>query len=76
MDDKDLVTVPVGAEGKVQVTVKGSKVILTISYDGKGLDGSIVIALDSEYFMDQLADAIPGKVDDSVFALIKAALKA
>lgn len=59
------------SKGEFQISIEGGNVKLM--YDGKGMDVSLV--LEGEYFLDKLAEAIPGQVDDAVIELIKAALK-
>lgn len=49
------------------------KLELVVAYDGKGADAQLGIQADPAYFLDKLALAIPGGVDDTVFALLKKA---
>lgn len=46
---------------------------LCLVLDTKGLD--LVIKLESEYFLDELAEKIPGEIDDMIIAALKGALK-
>ena len=46
---------------------------LVITYQGKG--GSVSVKVEGEYFLDKLAEAIPGQIDDAVIDIIKSALK-
>jgi hypothetical protein len=71
----DLATVKKG-EVELKVKVEGGKLSIASIYDGKGVDGKVEVLVEADYFLDKLAEAIPGKLDDSVIALIKAALKA
>lgn len=66
---------PIGSEGKLKIEIKDGKLLLAVEYDGKGLDGTLGLALDPAYFVDLLAAAIPGQLDDAVLAILKAALK-
>ena len=43
--------------------------------DSKGLGGGLYLDLDAEYFLDKLAEIIPGEIDDAVIAMIKLAFK-
>ena len=61
-------------EVAVDVAFKAGKVVLSSKYDGKGADVTLSLELESDYFLDKLAAAIPGQVDDAVIALIKGAL--
>ena len=62
-------------EVKFEIDVKEGKVVLSVGYDGKGADAKVEVALEGEYFLDKLADAIPGDLDDLVIAALKGALK-
>ena len=64
-----------GKEVKMDFKFEGDKVILSAMYDGKGVDSTISIMLEAEYFLDKIAEAIPGQVDDMVIAALKGALK-
>ena len=50
------------------------KVVMKLKLDSKGVDTELSVALDSEYFIDKLAEAIPGTLDDKILGMIKAAL--
>jgi len=69
------VTKELGSELGFDVKIEDSKVKIKVSYDGKGADAAIEVALEAEYFLDKLAEAIPGQVDDMVIAALKGALK-
>lgn len=71
----NLVNEALGSEGSVSVDLSGGKLSLSAKYDSKGLDGEVKLSVDSDYFLDKLAEAIPGKLDDAVIAVLKAALK-
>lgn len=72
----ELVNKQVGSEAAVEVRVEGLKLVLVMKYDGAQMDGEMKIAIDGEQFADKLAAAIPGKIDDAVIGMLKAALKA
>lgn len=63
-----------GSEAKYDVSFEDGQLVLSVRYDGQGIDGHVEIMLDAAHFVDLLADAIPGQVDDAVFAIIKAAI--
>lgn len=73
--DKVLTEKELGSEGSLKLEVVEGKVKLTLKYDSKGLDADLVLLLESEYFVDKLAEAIPGKIDDMILELLKTALK-
>lgn len=74
--DMDLHEQPLGAEANLKLELKEGKMLLSVSYDGKGADASLSLLVDPDYFIDLLAKAIPGEIDDAIFAIIKGALKA
>jgi len=74
--NQELAQKDLGSEGKLLLKLEGGKLMLSVVYDGKGVDGSVNISADSDYFMDKLAELIPGKVDDAIINILKVALKA
>lgn len=66
--DKDLYQ---NASGELKLKLEGGKLIVML--DTKGVDVSV--ALEADYFIDKLAEVIPGQVDDAIFAVLKGALK-
>ena len=75
MSEKKLVEMPISKETEFELEFKDGKLRLVLGYDGKGVDGGIFADLDPEYFLDKLAEAIPGNVDNMVIEAIKGALK-
>lgn len=73
---KELADVKLGEEGKLELDVKGGKLIMRVTYDGKQVDASAQVSADVELFLDKLAAKIPGQVDDAVIGVMKMALKA
>lgn len=73
--DKVLTEKELGSEGALKIEVVEGKVKLTLKYDSKGLDADLALLLESDYFIDKLAAAIPGQIDDMVLELLKKALK-
>lgn len=63
------------AELLYKVEIVGGKIVLSAGYAGKGGNAEFKAVVDPDYFIDKLAEAIPGKVDDTVLNLLKAALK-
>lgn len=62
-----------GAEGKFSLELADGKLIVTGGYDGKQVDASLSISIDTDAFVDKLADLIPG--DSGFEAAMVAALK-
>lgn len=75
MSEKKLVEMPISKETEFELEFKDGKLRLILGYDGKGVDGGLFADLDPEYFLDKLADAIPGTIDNMVIEAIKGALK-
>lgn len=65
----------IGPEVDLELKVEEGKVIVAVKYGGSGAEGKVEVALKAEYFLDKLAAAIPGQLDDAVIAAIKAAIK-
>lgn len=63
----------IGAEGALKLELVDGKLKLAVTYDGKGVDGEISALIDSDYFVDKLAELIPG--DSGFEAAMVAALK-
>lgn len=57
--------------GELKLELKDGKIALVL--DTKGVD--VAVSVDSDYFLDKLAEVIPGEIDDAVFGMLKAALK-
>jgi len=72
MSEKKLVEFNKGEMDLDLVFVDG-KLRFSVGYDGKGVDAGMYVDLEPDYFMDKLAEAIPGEVDDKIIALLKAA---
>lgn len=72
---KKLVEHKIGKETELEVEFKDGMLRLTFGYDGKGVDAGVYVDADPEYFLDKLAAAIPGQIDDMVIAALKGALK-
>lgn len=68
---------PIGAEGTLKIENVDGKIVVSVGYDGKGLDGSLSVAIESDYFVDLLAAAVPGDspLEALVIATLKSALK-
>ena len=64
-----------GQEGKMEIKFEDGKALVTVSYEGKGGGASMTAFANAEYFLDKLAEAIPGQVDDMIISALKAAVK-
>jgi len=63
-----------GPETKYDVKIEEGKVVLSLQYDGAETDASLVVKVDAGVFLDKLAAAIPGQIDDAIIAVLKGAL--
>ncbi len=64
-----------GKEGNLELEFVDGELRLSASLDTKGADVGIYVTLDSDYFLDKLAAAIPGKIDDIIIETLKASFK-
>jgi len=71
----DLVKESLGSEGSVSLKVSDGKLLITLEHTHASGKLSLVAEEDASYFLDKLAAAIPGQIDDAVLAVIKGALK-
>lgn len=73
--DQDLAQGPIGEVGSYSVSFVGGKLVASANVSlppGESL--SSVLSIDANKVIDALKAAIPGKLDDLVFELIKKAL--
>lgn len=63
-------------KGDVSADVKfeAGKIVLSAKLDSAGTDAELKVSVEAGYFLDKLAAAIPGEIDDAVIALLKGAL--
>lgn len=73
--EKKLVEYDFGKEGGFDLEFKDGKLRVVVAYEGKGADAGVYVDINPEYFLDKLAKAIPGNIDDMVIAALKGALK-
>lgn len=68
----------IGSEAKLKLELINGKVVVSVVYDGAGLDGELKVSADSGYFCDELAKLIPGDsvVEQFVLGALKAAFMA
>lgn len=71
----DLTTGLIGPETKYTVKFEAGRLVAELVYDGKVLDSSLKITLDSDAVIEAIKIAIPGKIDDVLLDLAKSALK-
>lgn len=74
--DMDIKDGAIGSEGSYDIDLKGGDLVFKVSHGSKGLSAGVEVSIKAEYFIDKLAEKIPGEVDDAIFAVLKGALKA
>ena len=74
--DMDLKEGSLGSEGEYSLKLVGGKVVFELAHQSGAVAAGVKAELDPDYFIDKLAEMIPGEVDDAIFAIIKGALKA
>ena len=70
----EVVNEEVSKELDYKINFEDGKAMMTISYEGAGGGVSMTGTVNAEYFLDMLAEAIPGKIDDAVIFALKAAI--
>lgn len=72
----DLMGGALGPEAKWKIDLAAGRVIFKAAYEGLGGGAELLVSLKSDYLIDELANKIPGKLDDAVLSVLKAALAA
>lgn len=68
--DKDL-----GDKGELKLDLKDGLLTLSLHYALPAVKGAVSVEVSGDVLLDKLAELIPGKVDDAVINILKAALK-
>jgi hypothetical protein len=66
----------IGAVGKYDVEFKEGKLVVEVDANVAIGQAGLVVKIDAAKVIDAISAAIPGKIDDAVLGLIKAALVA
>lgn len=72
----EIVKHEISPEAQVTVDVTGGNIVVKAALDTSGLGASVSATVSVDYFLDKLAEKIPGQIDDAVISIFKAALKA
>lgn len=70
----DIVEGPIGTVGKYDVEFKEGALVVEIDANVAIGTAGLVVKIDAGKVMDAIKNAIPGKVDDAIIDVIKAAL--
>lgn len=71
----DVVEQGLGKEGKLSLKFEGGKAKLVLGHSHASGSVSLVAEEDAGYFLDKLADAIPGDWDRAVIEVVKGIVK-
>lgn len=61
-------------EVDLKFSAENGKVGIIAGYEGKGGGAELKVYVSAEYFLNKLAEAIPGQIDDVIIAALKSAL--
>ncbi len=64
----------IGSEGSYDLKIENGKVEVSVSYAGDQVGAQLSVNVSVRAFLDKLAAAIPGSIDDSVIKALEAAL--
>ena len=70
----DLVAGEIGPEAKYDVKIVDGKIVMAVKYDGAEADAELLVKIEAGMFVDKLAAAIPGQIDNAILAVLKGAL--
>ena len=73
--DMDIKEGPLGSEGSYEIDLVAGDLVMRATHDSGGAAASVELKVRADYFLDKLAEKIPGEIDDAIFAIIKSALK-
>lgn len=72
----ELLKEELGTEGLLVLKLSQGKLVLELNHAHKSGKAGLVVEQDASYFLDKLAELIPGQIDNAVIELLKAAVKA
>jgi hypothetical protein len=72
----EIVKGDLGPEAKYEVVFAEAKLKAELKYAGKMGGAGLFVELGADQVIDALKEAIPGTIDDAIFDVMKAALKA
>lgn len=74
MENKVLVSGEIGNLGGYELAWKDAKLMFTVNIKAGPMKVSTSVELDSKEAFKEIAEAIPGKIDDAIISVINAAL--
>lgn len=75
MENKVLVSDPIGELGGYELAWKDASLIFSINIKAGPLKVTTSVEVDSIEALDEIAKAVPGKIDDAIINVAKAALQ-
>lgn len=72
--EKDIVDGAIGKVGKYDLEFKEGELRFVLEVGQFGLGAGVKVAIKADAVLDAIAKAIPGQVDDAIFAVLKQAL--
>ena len=72
--EKDILDGQLGKVGKYDLEFKEGELRFVIEVGGLGLSAGVKVAVKASDVLDAIAKAIPGQIDDAIFAVMKQAL--
>jgi hypothetical protein len=76
MEDKEFAQGNLGQVGKYDVAFKDGALVIEVDANVPVGSAGLLVKVDASKVLDAIAAAIPGKVDDAIIGIIKAALLA
>jgi|GEM_PF-6621395 len=73
--EENIVGGNLGQAAKYSVSFKEGKLVAELDAKVMALSGLMKIELDSDAVFDAIKEAIPGKIDDKIIEMLKAAIK-
>lgn len=71
----ELINQPLGVEGSLEISFKEGKLLLSVKHAHASGSVGIVAEQDAGYFLDKLAEAIPGDWDKAVIEVLKGIIR-
>lgn len=72
----DLAGGQIGSEAQYKVEFAGGKLVVSVNYQGIEAGAAVSVSVDAVSVLEALKKLIPGQVDDAIFSIIEAAIKA
>lgn len=64
----------IGSEGAYDLKIENGQVQISLAYSGAEMGASVSISMPIKAYLDKLASAIPGEIDDAVIKALESAM--